>query len=340
MDIVAGNLTSNSPGDPIRFDAPQLLLSDGLYNAFPSMALSPGGVHALGYRVGISHVGDDDAGRAVIRKSAAFPTFGAEIAVATEEDWDIRCAQPTWLSESLLLVAYWKRVPGSVTIVNGCRTVLSTDAGVTWGAPVEVLDGLTGFSACEGPAVVLPDGNLGLAVYGEGLDPGDDRRSSVLMVSNDNGASWVRRSTIADGQTDGRDYNEPNLVVVGSTVVCLAHPNVADGTDKQYVFRSTDSGATWTGPVASFSGTGAAHLALIDATKVLACFRSVSPLNKNVARLSRDGGLTWSAQYQVPGTNNSMYMTAVDSGLATFNAVYAYSSGGVANLKSLTGVAS
>lgn len=338
--VVAGTMLSNNPGAPIRYDATVLLLQDGMYNAFPGLARRSDGLHVVGYRVGASHFGAGDEGRAVIRTAAAFPTFGSEIEVAAEAGWDYRSCQPAWLSDGRLMVAVWRRIPGGARVPNGWGIAVSEDAGVTFSEPIFPTDDGLADSSIEGPVVELSTGDLVIAVGGEELNPGVAGRSDVLMASTDGGATWTRRGVINDGPADDRDYNEPNLIAMGDVLICVARDDNLSNERIQYVFRSDDFGATWA-PVSSFDGSGAPHMCDIDG-RIFVTYRSASVLNRNVARLSRDLGATWTDQYQIPYEGNCMYFAAVRSGVGTFNAVFAHSMNlpvYQANLRTVQGIA-
>jgi hypothetical protein len=81
-----------------------------------------------------------------------------------------------------------------------------------------------------------------------GRNAGDVRDSCWLATSTDGGATWTTQQ-VANGQADGRDYQEPWLIGRGSTVWMFFRYGNSSAIG---LSTSTDSGATWSAPVEAF----------------------------------------------------------------------------------------
>ena len=104
----------------------------------------------------------------------------------------------------------------------------------------------------------LPDGSL-LAVndkrkHHEGDLPGDI--DIVASRSTDNGRTWSKPVTIAEGRGYKKGYGDPAIAVTadGSEVICAfvggngLWASTADDPQRSYISRSTDGGRTWSQP--------------------------------------------------------------------------------------------
>jgi len=97
-------------------------------------------------------------------------------------------------------------------------------------------------SEVEQDVATLPDGSL-VAVARQGVDILTWRRAP-------DGTTWAAPATVYDGTADDRPAYWPCLCVIGDELYCLAWRRSAYGTPTlpEYyiaVWRSTDSGATW-----------------------------------------------------------------------------------------------
>jgi photosystem II stability/assembly factor-like uncharacterized protein len=117
----------------------------------------------------------------------------------------------------------------------------TTDAGATWH-----LLGSKGISEsqCKGhPSFV--DSNRGF------VDSFDPNRAPVIYRTTDGGRTWTGSRPLPDPpgfKTLGAGFNlQPGLVrAFGSTLLVPVSGWQQSGTNVEYVFRSTDGGATWT----------------------------------------------------------------------------------------------
>ena len=194
--------------------------------------------------------------------------------------------------------------------------IVSTDAGLTWGAPMS-LDaqlGVPGLLMGPGIGIQLPPTLTvaGLAAAGGGgrlLAMGrgyatDDSFSGhdVVIASDDNGQHW-RTTTIFNG-TDGEHLDEPQLALLpNGHVLANMRRDPASACHCRAVSTSTDAGATF-GPVTD-------DPTLISPTcqgEILAGQTSVwfsNPANKHeradfTVRRSTDNAKTWTSKLVSP----------------------------------------
>ncbi|HLV36928.1 MAG TPA: sialidase family protein, partial [Spirillospora sp.] len=168
-----------------------------------------------------------------------------------------------------------------------CR---SSDGGRTWdrSGRIDFMAGLKVLPMPFGDIVHLPDGTLGVSLYGrDAVDPADGI-SAHLYVSQDQGRSWQHRSVIG-----AKNYNETNLLVLNSGRL-LAAARTWDDHHLE-IFYSDDSGMTWTaGGNVSLAGQHPAHLLELNDGRVLLVYGLRNPgLYGVAARFSNDGGRTW-----------------------------------------------
>jgi hypothetical protein len=165
----------------------------------------------------------------------------ASIAVTDTADLRDPCISTaggtTWLT-------YFKGT--STLAAAGCFLRVSTDDGVTWGSETRI-DGQP-YAAMSSPVVEV-GGNLLAAYYGK--NTGNTFDSSWLATSADGGVTWTRQ-IVANGQTAGRDYQEPWLIANGASVWMFFRYGTQSAIG---LCTSTDSGATWSAPTQLFDDT-------------------------------------------------------------------------------------
>lgn len=168
-----------------------------------------------------------------------------------------------------------------------CR---SSDGGYTWTRdgritlPAELHRNPSPF----GDMVQLPDGTLGVSLYGR---RSSERQDGIahLYRSADDGHTWEAHSVIAAG-----DYNETTLLAHSSGRVLAAARTWQDG--HLDLLFSDDSGATWVnrGPV-TLAGQHPAQLLELADGRILLVYGIRNPGLYGVgARVSDDRGATWS----------------------------------------------
>jgi hypothetical protein len=214
---------------------------DAAYAAFPSVCRFTSGQLRLVWRQGSDHVTARD-GRVYTSTSAdnGRTWSAATVAVTDAAGVDLRdpcistAGGTTWLT-------YFKGT--AALAAAGCFLRISTDDGVTWGSEIRI-DALS-YSAISAP-VVQVGANLLTAFYGR--NSGDTIDSSYLATSTNGGTTWTT-TRIANGQADGRAYQEPWLVAKGTEVWMFFRygTNSAIGSS-----ISTNSGATWSAPAQLF----------------------------------------------------------------------------------------
>lgn len=232
---------------------------------------------------------------------------------------DIRDVEVTTLSNGKVICSYTERTAGSEDFVP--KVIISTDSGATWGSPITITHGFTGFGFITAKIVELPGGNLLAPIYGidsGGVNGTDDY--CRLSRSTDGGASWSAYSTIVAHGTSGKAWNEPNVVRRASgelvcTIRCEDGPNV-------YLARSNDSGATWGAPALAVAGGGRPSLhETPDAN--LALMHRASETGLAYAHWSFDGGTTWPFAVHLGGFTPFVYGSWVDLANGQLGALWA-----------------
>ncbi len=270
------------------------IINDGTYNAFPSMIRRGNGDLAIVYRGGAGgHNGETPYGVIKFKTSADNgTTWSGAVVIASEANIDNRDPMITRLANGDLYVTYPRKdwIAGTPAVGWDLR---STDDGATWSAPAAM-----GTYPPGGPVVQLRDGSLIFGTHFK-IDAGDTYTSAWVHRSTDNGATWGAAILVANGETDGRVYWEPNLVQLGDgRLLILLRSDTALDYWKAY---SEDGGLTW-GPVTlAFDADGASA----NAPKVvrLRDGRLLVSTRSSVLRgaylLSSDDGATWSAFTQL-----------------------------------------
>ena len=155
----------------------------------------------------------------------------------------------------------------------------TTDAGATW----QLLgsNGIQGSQCKNGLSFV--DSNRGF------LDAGDPNFAPVIYRTTNGGRTWTASRPLPDPpgfktQAGGFTLQAGLVRAFGSTLLVPA-VGAQSGVQVQYVFRSTDGGATWTylhtGPI------GDGTLALVTAS------RWIQLASPGLTRQTTDGGASW-----------------------------------------------
>lgn len=179
--------------------------------------------------------------------------------------------------------------------------IRSLDGGKTWERRIRRLPSVSGADATDGPAIVLKDGSLLLAAYGQ-PSPGVPEQNEVFR-SVDNGRTWKLLSVIKSDH----EMSEQGLAQLPSGRLVLIIRPEGD------ICFSDDGGRSWTEPeslgIRMFEPQ---LLALRDGT--LLCIHGSYAAGGLRAIFSTDGGQTWIA----PAPN---YGFAIDT------SVYGYGKG-------------
>lgn len=191
------------------------------------------------------------------------------------------------LANDDLLVTGWKKLNG----VSDWQAVsiLSTDDGATWGSPVNITSSFTDWSICEGPAIQLPNGDLYAAMYGK--DSGDTFESVRISKSTDGGASWAHFADVAEGDTFGRDLQEPQLLVMNNgTWLCMIRSDKGTDLDEIHYSLSYNQGVSWSTPRGAFAGHGRPNVFQRSSDGRMFCaYRAPEPTNDSWMKVSNDG---------------------------------------------------
>jgi sialidase-1 len=166
--------------------------------------------------------------------------------------------------------------------------IRSTDGGVTWGPRIATL-----VNSPHGP-IALADGRL--------LYPGKQLWTTEMAIgvaeSRDDGQSWQWLAAIPTrgGDSAGQYYHELHGVEVepGRILVQIRNHNPANKGETLQT-ESSDGGKTWTEPHAIGVWGLPSHLLKLRDGRLLMTYGHRRPPFGNQARVSSDGGQTWSA---------------------------------------------
>ena len=145
---------------------------------------------------------------------------------------------------------------------------------------------------CSTP-IRLASGTLLAPCYGNRKQGPAGISSNYVFRSLDNGKTWSGAVMITQGTSDTRDFYEPALQeLVGGHLLAMHR---VSGHAFFWQSESRDGGATWTEPFQTSIVSGACPrlLKLSDSRILLTYGRRSKPFGL-YARLSRDGGKTWS----------------------------------------------
>lgn len=267
-------------------------VGDG-HSAFPSGAHLSNGSLLVVYRQGRSHYARRDGFIRSTTSTDLGRTWSAPaIVIPPAPGIDYRDPSiATSIDGSTLYLTYFEATTSSSAAGSFFRS--STNGGATWTREVRI-DPKLPSSAITAPAVQLADGSLVAVHYSKSA--GESHDSTWLSRSSDNGVTWTTTRLI-DGESAHRDYQEPYLVRQGAGLFLTFRWGNKDSIGSTF---SSDSGATWSTPVADFPGTGRpSSVWLADATIVVYVRDSAGTFN---IRVTRDLGATWgpSRRVQLP----------------------------------------
>ncbi len=188
-------------------------------------------------------------------------------------------------------------IPESLLAGGGQQSWLlrSNDGGASWSSPTKVR-----CNACHGP-VQLSDGRILFA--GIGPHPERDERCTGVWHSNDDGVTFRFLAEIAprEGDDSGR-YHELHAVEAtdGSLVVHLRNHN-AHSEGETLQTESRDGGRTWSAPHEIGVWGLPSFLTRLRDGRILMTYGHRRQPFGNQARVSADGGATWSDPIVVSG---------------------------------------
>lgn len=214
---------------------------------------------------------------------------------------DIRDPDLVTLANGNVVCTFTERTNSAAATDFIPYAMVSTDGGATWGSPVVITSGFSGWGFISARVLELANGDLLAPLYG------NDGTTDYCRVSKstDGGATWTALSTVVAAGTSSRVWDEPYLTRDGSTIYCAIRSDTS--TAGIYIATSADSGATWSAPVRQFDGSGRPSIFHTADDGLAILYRHTSPSSgRTAARFSFDDATTWSSPYLL---NSTKWMT-------------------------------
>lgn len=206
-----------------------------------------------------------------------------------ERNWVEQNTDPITHDMSMGLLSGWKSLPYEQSRA-GSYVKLSSDGGVSWGAPIRVP-----VSSPHGP-VLLSDGRL-LYIGKEFHSDRPEKGHILVYISSDGGTSWESLSRIEFPEGCGPDnFHEPHAAELpdGRIIVGIR----AQGAEVPHGFTiytafSDDKGATWSIPEClNICGSPPHFTVHSSGALILTYGKRKAPLGE-YAMISRDNGKTF-----------------------------------------------
>ena len=268
---------------PAATKRPEALVRYGHW-AFPSVTRLADGSLRVVYREGANHYSRRDGFIRSTTSTDLGRTWSKPVTVIpTAPGIDYRDPSiSTSRDGGTLYLTYFKGLSSLSAAGSFFRS--STDGGATWSGEVRIDPNLAS-SAITAPVVQLADGSLAAVHYSRAA--GESRDSVWWSRSTDRGATWTTTRLI-NGQSAGRDYQEPYLVSQGANLFLTFRWGNRDSIGSM---TSSNSGYTWSTPAPDFPGTGRpSSVWLADGTLVVYVR---DPAGDFDIRVSADRGATW-----------------------------------------------
>ena len=262
------------------------------HSAFPGLCILDTGDWLCSYRVSTNHDIVTGTNRGIVYgktsdDNGATWSTAFTIANDTVDEYDARGTTLLKLSNGDVLCFY--TLAGATGNLRFPSVARSTDDASTWTDDIDITTTFTAGAFADQQGVELANGDVLYATYGK--DSGDTEQSVRVSKSTDDGATWSHLAEIADGETDGRSYQEPCLVLLSNgDVFCMMRTS----DNVYYSSTSTDSGATWsTASSMGIAGSGRPTLYQRSDGLLVTIIRPATGATASVI-YSDDDGANWS----------------------------------------------
>lgn len=210
-----------------------LTFTSGYWHASPPTPISgikPEDV-ASWRKMGMPDVSAPRGGRAEIMRSEDGGKTWSDPVPMIDTEWDDRAPAVAQLRDGTLVACFFTYPHAGVAIIR------SFDDGKSWEQTPRMIRAPFHSLATDGPPLVMPDGSILLAAYGNEKE-GDKNEAIGIFRSGDRGESWQHLATIRAPH----EMTEPGLERLrDGTLVLLTR---SEGS----VSLSKDNGKTWTEP--------------------------------------------------------------------------------------------
>jgi hypothetical protein len=312
---INGGINMFSYGSLVKLPGTITIVDDSKHNAFPVLLQLNNGVLAVFYKQATSHAYDADS-VVLMRTSDDYgATWSSATTVASDDTYDIQIGGGIIMrSGRIVLGLGLNSISPEGSMANSARVIYSDDDGATWSSYRSAETSFSDWDHFTGSNFVeLANGTLLMGLFGQNTD--DTYQSAVILKSENAGATWDNEMSVANGETDSRNYQEPNLLVMpsGEILLFLRSDTSPIANSKFYLKRSYDNGETWGESVELFVATGAPRVLLVSNGAILVIYRSVID-NQTDYRISLDGGYHWSDAVRFSSTASVQmaYASAVE----------------------------
>ena len=229
------------------------------------------------HKMGMPEVEAPRGGRAEIMRSEDGGKTWSDPVPMIDTEWDDRAPAVAQLRDGTLVASFFTYPQAGVAITR------SFDDGKTWEKTPRIIRAPFHSLATDGPPVVMPDGSILIAAYGEEKQ-GDKLEAIGIFSSRDRGETWRHLSTVRAPQ----EMTEPGLARLrNGTLVLITR---SEGS----VSYSKDGGQTWTAPRNLSTRIFDPWLLTLRTGQLLSlhgCY--VKPHRGLRALISNDRGVTW-----------------------------------------------
>lgn len=235
---------------------------------------------------------------------------------------DIRDAEDATLADGTVVATFTDRTAGGTDFAPHLK--VSTDQGATFGAPIAVAHGFTGWAFVTGKVVEDAAGYLYVPLYGcdAGGVSGVDDYVRVSRSTTPGGFTFADHGMVVASGVGGRAWSEPNICPLPTAghYVCGLRADV--GAAETYMAVSTDGMATWGAPVLACAGGGRPSVHLTPEDAVVLMHRD--PNGYAEVRWSFDATATWSGGLSMGVSRPMVYGSWVTLASGDLGLVWAY----------------